>query len=80
MKEGGTYLATDSRHRWRGQMTMRNNKYNVAFSRHCGLHQLYRKIDLSVSRCHKGGTGSKGGGGPVRLSDVDTRELAEFQN
>ena len=28
----------------------------------------------------RGGTGSKGGGGPVRLSDVDTRELAGFQN
>ena len=27
-----------------------------------------------------GGTGSKGGGGPVRLSDVDTQELAGFQN
>ena len=27
-----------------------------------------------------GGTGSKCGGGPVRLSDVDTRELAGFQN
>ena len=26
------------------------------------------------------GTGSKGGGGPVQLSDVDTRELAGFQN
>ena len=25
-------------------------------------------------------TGSKGGGGPVRLSDVDTWELAGFQN
>ena len=24
----------------------------------------------------RGGTGSKGGGGPVRSSDVDTRELA----
>ena len=28
----------------------------------------------------RGGTGSKGWGGPVRLSDVDTRELAGFQN
>ena len=28
----------------------------------------------------RGGTGSKGEGGPVRLSDVDTWELAEFQN
>ena len=28
----------------------------------------------------RGGTGSKGGGGPVRLSDVDTWELAGFQN
>ena len=28
----------------------------------------------------KGETGSKGGGGPVRLSDVDTWELAGFQN
>ena len=27
-----------------------------------------------------GKTGSKGGGGPVRLSDVDTWELAVFQN
>ena len=27
-----------------------------------------------------GKTGSKGGGGPVRLSDVDTWELAGFQN
>ena len=27
-----------------------------------------------------GGTGSKGGGGPVRLSNVDTWELAGFQN
>ena len=26
------------------------------------------------------GTGSEGGGGPVRLSDVDTWELAGFQN
>ena len=26
----------------------------------------------------RGGTGSKGGGGPVRSSDVDTRELAGF--
>ena len=28
----------------------------------------------------RGGTGSKAGGGPVRLSDVDTKELAGFQN
>ena len=28
----------------------------------------------------RGETGSKGGGGRVRLSDVDTRELAGFQN
>ena len=28
----------------------------------------------------RGETGSKGGGGPVRLSDVDTWELAGFQN
>ena len=28
----------------------------------------------------RGETGSKGGGGPVRLSDVDTRELVGFQN
>ena len=28
----------------------------------------------------RGGMGSKGGGGPVRLSDVDTQELAGFQN
>ena len=27
-----------------------------------------------------GKTGSKGGGGPVRLSEVDTWELAGFQN
>jgi hypothetical protein len=27
-----------------------------------------------------GKTGSKGGGGQVRLSDVDTREFVEFQN
>ena len=27
-----------------------------------------------------GGTGSKGGGGLVRLSDVDTWKLAGFQN
>ena len=27
-----------------------------------------------------GGTGSKGGGAPVRLLDVDTWELAGFQN
>jgi hypothetical protein len=26
----------------------------------------------------RGGMGSKGGGGPVRLSVVDTRELAGF--
>ena len=25
-KESGTYLATDSRHRWRVQMTMKNDK------------------------------------------------------
>ena len=28
----------------------------------------------------RGEMGSKGGGGPVRLSDVDTWELAGFQN
>ena len=28
----------------------------------------------------RGGTRSKGGGGLVRLSDVDTRELAGFEN
>ena len=28
----------------------------------------------------KGETGSKGGGGQVRLLDVDTRELVGFQN
>ena len=28
----------------------------------------------------RGETGSKGGGGRVRLLDVDTRELAGFQN
>ena len=28
----------------------------------------------------RGGTGSKGGGGPVRLSDVDAWELAGIQN
>ena len=28
----------------------------------------------------RGETGNKVGGGPVRLSDVDTRELAGFQN
>ena len=28
----------------------------------------------------KGETGSKGGGGRVKLSDVDTRELVGFQN
>ena len=28
----------------------------------------------------RGETRSKGGGGPVRLSDVDTWELAGFQN
>ena len=28
----------------------------------------------------RGETGSKGGGGPVKLSDVYTRELAGFQN
>jgi hypothetical protein len=28
----------------------------------------------------RGETGSKGGGFPVRLSDVDTWELAGFQN
>ena len=26
----------------------------------------------------RGGTGSKGGGGPVRSSDVDTRELSLY--
>ena len=28
----------------------------------------------------RGETGSKGGGGPVKLSDVYTKELAGFQN
>ena len=38
-KESDTYLATVSRHRWSPQITM---KMCVAFSRHCGLHQLKR--------------------------------------
>ena len=28
----------------------------------------------------RGETGSEGGGGPVRISDVDTWELVGFQN
>ena len=39
-KECGIYLATARRHRWRLKMTMKNDKSNVAFNRHCGLHQL----------------------------------------
>ena len=27
------------RHRWRLKMTMKNDRSNVAFSRHCGRHQ-----------------------------------------
>ena len=41
-KECGTYLATARRHRWGLKMTMKNDRSNVAFSRHCGLHQLQR--------------------------------------
>ena len=39
-KECSTYLATARRHRSRLKMTMKNDRWNVAFSRHCGLHQL----------------------------------------
>ena len=38
--ECDTYLTTARRHRWRLKMTMKNDKSNVAFSRHCGL-RLY---------------------------------------
>ena len=39
-KECGTYLATACRHRWRLKMTMKKDRSNVAFFRHCGLRQL----------------------------------------
>ena len=38
------------------------------------------RLTSGLAGAARGGTGSKGGGGPVRLSDVDTRELAGFQN
>ena len=68
-KESDTYLATDRRHHRRTQIAMKVDNC-VAFSWHCGLHQLKRKTDLGVSMCRWGETGSKGGGGPVRLLDV----------
>ena len=42
-KKSSAYLATDGRHRWSIKMTMKNDKLDLAFSRHCGLHQLKRK-------------------------------------
>ena len=37
-----------------------------------------REYGTVLAGAARGGTGSKGGGGPVRSSDVDTRELAGF--
>ena len=38
-KESDTYLAADKRHHWSTQIMMKVDK-RVAFSQHCGLHQL----------------------------------------
>ena len=42
-KESNTYLTTVSRHRWSLQIAIKWIKC-VAFSRHCGFHQLKRKL------------------------------------
>ena len=38
------------------------------------------RLTIVLAGANRGETGSKGGGGRERLSNVDTRELAGFQN
>ena len=53
--------------------------YLTHVCRHCWSRKSPMKID-EIADAARGETGSKGGGGPVKLSDVYTRELARFQN
>ena len=48
-KECGIYLATDGRHRWSLKIAMKK-WLDVAFNRHCSLHQLKRKTDLQLMK------------------------------
>ena len=76
-KESDTYLAADRRHRRSTQIAMKVDKV-------CIFHPALRPSSAVeedwpvLAGAARGGTGSKGGGGPVRSSDVDTRELAGF--
>ena len=51
-----------------------------AYSHTVGFISCRSRLTKMLAGAARGETGCKGGGGQVRLSDVDTRELAGFQN
>ena len=75
-EESDTYLTHVCRHCWSRKSLMKIDEIG-AFSQHCAF-MSYRHGLTSVNRCCWGKKGSKGGGGRVRLSDVDTGRMIEL--
>ena len=74
-EERDIYLTLICRHCWDRKSQVKIDEISGAFSQHC--HCRLTKVLASAARREKG---SKGGGGRVRLSNVDTRELAGYKD
>ena len=74
-----TNLTIVSRHRWSRKLT-KVDKYLKLSARTAVFISGRGRLTPVLADAARGETGSRGGGGPVKLSDVYTWELAGFQN
>ena len=75
MTDSDTNLTIVCRHRWSRKMTMKVDKYLKLSARTAVFISGRGRLTPVLAGATKGETGSRGGGGPVKLSDIYTWEL-----